>query len=79
MQNGAYNNVRVKTLAKNISDEEIARELIEVLPVQLSVSSPRHLVAMRDRASVSGVAMRTLNTISTHCQIDIVFLLNLVV
>ena len=64
--------VRVKTLAKNMSDKEIARELIEVLPVQLSVSSPRLLVAMRDRTSVSGVAMRTLNTISTYYQIDIV-------
>lgn len=55
--------VRVKTLAKSMSGEEITRELIEVLSVQLSVSSARLLTAMRDKASVNGVAMRTLKII----------------
>ena len=58
--------VRVKTLAKSLLGEEIARELIEVLSVRLSISSARLLAAMRDRASVNGVAMRTLKIIFPH-------------
>lgn len=55
--------VRVKTLAKSILGEEVARELIEVFSVQLSVSSARLLAAMRDQASVNGVVMRALKVI----------------
>ena len=58
--------VRVKTLAKSLLGDEIARELIEVLSVRLSISSARLLAAMRDRASVNGVAMRTLKIIFPH-------------
>ncbi len=55
--------VRVRALAKSMKGEEVARELLEVLSVQLSISSSRLLAAMRDRASVNGVAMRTLKII----------------
>lgn len=40
--------VRIKTLAKSMKGEEIARELIEVLSVHLSISSSRLVAAMRD-------------------------------
>lgn len=55
--------VTVKTLAKCMQGEEIARELLEVLSVQWSISSSRLSGAMRDRASVNSVAMRTLKII----------------
>ena len=55
--------VRVQTLAKSMRGEELARELIETLSVRLSISSTRLLAAMRDRASVNGVALRTLKIV----------------
>ena len=64
MMSGTYNSTwSVKTLAKSMKGEEIARELIEVLSVHLSISSSQLVAAMRDRASVNGVAMRTLRII----------------
>ena len=52
--------VRFQTLAKSMTGEEIARELICVLSVQYGITPNRLLAAMRDRASVNGVAIRTL-------------------
>ena len=43
--------------------EEIAHELMDTLSVRLSISSNRLLAVMRDRASVNGVALRTLKII----------------
>ena len=40
--------------------EEIARELINVLSVTYSIGSDQLIAAMRDRAAVNNVAMRTL-------------------
>ena len=49
--------IRLQLLAKSMSGEEIARELVSVLQVQYDVA-PRSLVAaMHDRAAVNGVAM----------------------
>lgn len=52
---------RLMLLAKSLSGEEVARQLITALSTQLSV--PAHLVLafMRDRAAVNGVAMRTVS------------------
>ena len=43
--------VRFLTLTKSLTGEEIARELINVLSVEYSISSERVLASMRDRAS----------------------------
>ena len=55
--------VRFITLTKSMTGEEIARELINVLSVEYSISSERVLAAMRDRASSNGVAIRTLKVV----------------
>ena len=55
--------VRFLTLTKSLTGEEIARELINVLSVEYSISSERVLASMRDRASTNGVAMRTIQVV----------------
>ena len=52
--------VRMQMLAKSLSGEEIARELITVLSVTYRIHPDNLLGAMRDRASTNNVAMRTL-------------------
>ena len=53
-------------LAKSLTGEEVARQLITCLSTELSI--PQHLVVsmMRDRASVTTVAMRTIGVLYTH-------------
>ena len=53
--------VRLQFLVKN--GEEIARELINILSVTLGIQSHLVLAAMRDRASVNNLAMRTVKVI----------------
>jgi hypothetical protein len=55
--------VRFLTLTKSLTGEEIARELINVLSVEYSISSERVLASMQDRASTNGVAMRTIQVV----------------
>ena len=55
--------VRVQMLAKSLSGEELARELISVLSVTYSIRSNTLLAAMRDGASVNSVAVRTLKVV----------------
>lgn len=55
--------VRLEFLVKSMSGEEIARELITVLSVTLGIHSHLLLAAMRDRASVNNLAMRTVRVI----------------
>jgi hypothetical protein len=52
--------VRVQLLAKSLSGEEIAREIITILSTSYSIESSRLLACMRDRTSTNGVAVRTL-------------------
>ena len=52
--------VRIQLLSKSMTGEEIARELINVLSVTYSIGSDQLIAAMRDRAAVNNVAMRTL-------------------
>ena len=52
--------VRLEFLTKSMSGEEVARELISVLSVRLSVESHRLLAVMRDRASMNTAAMRVV-------------------
>ena len=55
--------LRIQLLSKSLTGEEIASELIKILSVNYSID-PAHLIAaMRDRASVNNVAMRTLKIV----------------
>ena len=49
--------IHLQLLAKSMTGEEIARELVSVLPVQYDVGSSSLIAAMRDRASVNNVAV----------------------
>ena len=55
--------VRLQLLAKSLSGDEIAREVISVLSVSYGVKPDQLLAAMRDRASSNNVAMRTIKII----------------
>ena len=50
----------MQMLAKSLSGEEIARELITVLSVTYHIHPDNLMGAMRDRASINNVAMHTL-------------------
>lgn len=54
---------RLMLLAKSITGEELARQLITVVATELSIAPNMALAAMRDRASVNDVAMRTISII----------------
>ena len=47
-------------LAHSVTGEEVARELLTVLSTELGITSQYLLATMWDRASVSNVAVRTL-------------------
>lgn len=51
---------RLQLLAKSMTGEEVARQLITVLSTELGIASDLVIAAMRDRASVNDVAMRTV-------------------
>ena len=55
--------VRVEMLAKSLTGEELARELINVLSVTYGIRPNTLLAAMRDGASVNNVAIRTLKIV----------------
>lgn len=50
-------------LSKSLSGEEVARLLVDVLSTKLGVTTANIVAAMRDRASVNSVAMRTLRVL----------------
>ena len=52
--------VRISLLAKSMTGEEAARELLTVLSTELGIAASHVIAAMRDRASVNNVAMRTV-------------------
>ena len=55
--------VRLMLLAKSLTGEELARQLIVCLSTELGISSDMLLASMRDRASVNSAAMRTLSIV----------------
>ena len=55
--------VCLQLLAKSMSGEEIARELINTLSTEYSITSNLLLAAMHDRASCNGAAMRILKVV----------------
>ena len=58
--------VQVKMVAKCMTGEEIAQELVNTLSDNYSISSSRLIAAMRDRCSVNNVALRTLGGYWLH-------------
>ena len=55
--------IRLQLLAKSMAGEEIAREIINALSMQYSVSSNLVVAMMQDRAACNGVALRTLKVV----------------
>lgn len=53
----------IQLLSKSLTGEEVAHELIQVLSVSYSIPSDHLIAAMRDRASVNSVAMRTVKIV----------------
>ena len=52
--------VRLLLLARPITGDELAPEILTVLSTELGIASTKLLACMRDRASVNGKAMRTV-------------------
>ena len=52
--------VRVEFLAKSMTGEEVARELINVFSIKLGIGSDLLIATMRDRALVNDIALRIL-------------------
>ena len=50
-------------LAKSLTGEVLARQLIVCLSTELGISSDMLLASMHDRSSVNYAAMRTLNIV----------------
>ena len=69
--------VQVKMVAKSMTGEEIAQDLIDTLSVNYSISPSRLITTMRDRCSVNNVALRTLkivcpNLVDIGCIVHII-------
>ena len=53
----------IRLLTKYLTGEEIAHDLIQVLSVNYSITSDHLIAAMRDRASVNSIAMKTVKIV----------------
>ena len=63
---GSYSSVcvcQLMLLAKSITGEECARQLVTAISTEFSISSELLVAAIRDRARVNDVAMRTISVI----------------
>lgn len=65
--------VKFKLLAKSLTGEEIACELISILSTTYGIESHRLLASMRDGASTNSVATRTLKIVYPKCMDVICF------
>ena len=54
---------RLKLLAKSMTGDEVAQQVIVVLSTELGIASHYIVAAMRDRASVNDAAMRTIKVL----------------
>ena len=54
---------QLKLLAKSMTGEEVAQQIIVVLSTELGIPPQSIVAAMRDRASVNDVAMRTIKVV----------------
>jgi len=53
----------IRLLAKSLTGEEVAHELIQVLSVNYNIPSNYLIAAMRDRASINSIAMKTVKIV----------------
>ena len=53
--------VKLQLLAKHMNGEEVAREVLSVLSIELGIQSSDLLAGIRDRAAVNNVAMRLIS------------------
>ena len=58
---------RLKLLAKSMTGEEVAQQIIVVLSTELGIPPQSIVAAMRDRASVNDVAMKISKLCATSC------------
>lgn len=54
---------KLRLLAKSMTGEELARELIVTLSTELAIKSDKVVATMRDRAAVNNVAIQTLKIV----------------
>ena len=54
---------RLKLLAKTMTGEKIAQQIIVIVSTEFGISSNLIVAAMRDRASVNDVAIRTIKVV----------------
>ena len=55
--------IKIQLLAKTVTGEEIAQELISILGAQYGITTNEIVAIMRDCASVNNVAFRTLKIV----------------
>ena len=55
--------MQINASCKSMCGEEVARQIIIVLSTELGIPSNLLIAAMRDRASVNSVAMRTVSIV----------------
>ena len=58
--------IGIQLLAKSLSGEEIAREVINLLLTKFGIGPNRLISAMRDRASANNVAIRTIKVVYSN-------------
>ena len=71
--------IKFQILAKSMTGEEIAREIISILQVKYGICANKLLACMHDRVSVNGCAMRTIkvvfpNIIDVRCYSHTIYL-----
>ena len=57
---------RLMLLARSMTGEELARQLIVCLSTELGINGDHLIATMRDRAAVNNVAIQTLQIIYPH-------------
>ena len=62
---------RLKLLAKAMTGEEIAQQVIVIVSTEFGTSSNLIVTAMRDKASVNDVAMRTIKVVYNELLLDV--------
>ena len=50
-------------LAKSLTGEELAHQLISAISTELSIPTNRVVAFMRDQAAINGIAMRTVSVL----------------
>ena len=65
--------VKLMLLAKSLTGEEVARQLIISRTTELGIESDLLIAAVHDRASMNNVAIRTLSILSKSIRYRVVF------